>query len=271
TLRILTGLEQRYPAFDGLNLCFETLEGLIKHNGPLLEQNGAMIRKNTSDEMLQTVRGFEQTYGFRLHHYASLEGQVAAISDDIAYNNHDIDDGLRAGLIRIDDLQDVPFVWDVIGQIKDQHKDIVDERLVFELNRRLITLMIGDVREETTRRLAELSPQNSDDIRKAGRTIACFSERFSAHFKDLQDFLRERVYQNEHVREIMADAEAVTDDIVRYFLKKPQALPKEWLCTSAVSKKAECAVSIKDYVAGMTDRYILSLHRSLFDVTPKLR
>jgi len=271
TLRILTELEKRYPQFDGLNLSFETLEGLIKHNGPLMDKSGALLAKDPSHEMVQAVLGFEHTYGFGLHLYASLEGQVAALADDIAYNNHDIDDGLRAGLIKIDDLRDVPFVWEVIGQIRAEHENIADERLVFELNRRLITLMIGDVREETTRRLGALAPASCEDIRRAGQTIASFSKEFSMHFKNLQDFLRERVYQNERMKGIMADAESVTSDIVLYFLKNPQCLPKEWLCESDVAKRDECAVSIKDYVAGMTDRYILDLHRSLFDATPKLR
>ncbi len=271
TVRILTELEKRYPQFDGLNLSFETLEGLIKHNGPLMDENGALLARDPSHEMVQTVRGFEQAYDFGLHQYASLEGQVAALADDIAYNNHDIDDGLRAGLIKIDDLRDVPFVWELIGKIRSEHDDIADERLVFELNRRLITLMIFDVREETTRRLGGLAPANSDDIRRAGQTIAAFSKDFSMHFKNLQNFLRERVYQNERIKAIMADAESVTSDIVSYFLKNPDRLPEEWHCESGVTKRDECAVSIKDYVAGMTDRYILDLHRSLFDVTPKLR
>ena len=230
-----------------------------------------MVAQNPTDEKLDMLRGFEQIYGFDLQQYAGLEGQVAAIADDIAYNNHDIDDGLRVGLIEIADLRNVPFVWEIVEQIKAQYEHLADDRLMFELNRRLITLMIADVHCETSKRLSLLAPQTCDDIRAARRPMVSFSGRFSGQMNDLQTFLRERVYQNKRVKKIMADAETITSDIVRHFMNRPQDLPLVWRSAIEKANINECAADIKDYVAGMTDRYIIELHRSLFDVTPKLR
>ncbi len=145
TLRALTNLEKRYAQFDGLNLSWETLEGLIKHNGPLIDRQGDMIGDHAGSNMPEMLRWYELKFGFGLHQQAGPEGQVAAIADDIAYNNHDIDDGLRAGLFELDDLREVPFVWDMVTQIRSDYKGIEPTRVVFELNRRLITMMISDV------------------------------------------------------------------------------------------------------------------------------
>lgn len=271
TLRVLTNLEQRYAKFDGLNLSWETLEGLIKHNGPLVDQNGAMIDGNPECGVPGLLRWYELKFGFGLHQQAGPEGQVSGIADDIAYNNHDIDDGLRAGLFEIDDLQDVPFVWDIVKDIRAEYPDVADSRLVFELNRRLITLMIADVRDETLKRLEELDPQNSDDIRRAGRPVVSFSREFTFRLEELRTFLHQTVYRNERVMRIMVDAEKITEDLVRHYMSRPQDLPKEWRCNTIRVNINECAERIRDFIAGMTDRYIIDLHRSLFDVTPKLR
>jgi dGTPase len=271
TLRVLTSLEQRYVNFDGLNLSWETLEGLIKHNGPLTDLNGEIIVSDARADMRELVRWYEKKYGFGLHQHAGPEGQVAAVADDIAYNNHDIDDGLRAGLFELDDLQDVPFVWDIVKDIKKDNAGVVDARLVFELNRRLITLMIADVRDETAKRLAELLPKASDDIRNAGRPVIAFSGEFADKLEELRIFLFERVYRDERVMRIMGEAEKITRDLVRHYMNRPQDLPGEWRCSAVGVNINECAERIRDFIAGMTDRYIIDLHRSLFDVTPKLR
>ena len=210
TLRVLTNLEQRYARFDGLNLSWETLEGLIKHNGPLVDDNGQMLDANAGGEMPEMLRWYELKFGFGLHQQAGPEGQVAAIADDIAYNNHDIDDGWRAGLFALDDLHEVPLVFEIIEDIRQDNPGVEDSRLVFELNRRLITAMIDDVQCETTTRLTELAPQNSDDIRAAVRPMVSFSSPFLDELEKLQRFLYKRVYRNERVMRIMTDAEKMT-------------------------------------------------------------
>ncbi len=270
TLRTLTVLEQRYAAFDGLNLSFETLEGLIKHNGPLFDEDGQLLDEGHRDRV-GLLRWYDQKFGFGLHQYASAEGQVAAICDDIAYNNHDLDDGLRAGLFTIDDLRAIPFVFGLVEDLRTQYRDIDDKRLVFELNRRLITLMISDVRQETEKRLAGLSPRCSDDIRAAGAPVVAFSDEFSAHLEQLRRFLFKTVYRNEQVMAIMGDAEKIIRDLVAHYMERPENLPKQWRDRLNLANVNECAGQIRDFVAGMTDRYIIDLHGALFDATPKLR
>ena len=271
TMRVLTNLEQRYAKFDGLNLSWETLEGLIKHNGPLVDQNGTMIGYDAGREMPELLRWYELKFGFGLHQQAGPEGQVSAIADDIAYNNHDIDDGLRAGLFTIDDLREVPFVCQLIEDIRAEYAGIEASRLVFELNRRLITLMIKDVQDETSRRLAKLVPQNSDEIRTASRPMVSFSSDFSKKLEKLQAFLFETVYRNDRVMHIMDDAEKMVLDVVKHYMNRPQDLPKQWRVNANSANINESAEHIRDFIAGMTDRYIIDTHRSLFDVTPKLR
>ena len=271
TLRVLTNLEKRYAKFDGLNLTWETLEALIKHNGPVIDKQGLMIGAHKGAEIPETLRWYELKFGFGLHQNAGLEGQVAAIADDIAYNNHDIDDGLRAGLFELDDLREVPLVWELMQQIRSKYDGIEDTRLVFELNRRLISLMISDVCAEASSRLDVLNPDTCDDIRQAEQQMIAFSSDFARELDQLRTFLHERVYRHERVMRIMGDAEKIVEDLVKHYMARPQDLPKEWSCKGVRVNINHCAERIRDFVAGMTDRYAIELHRSLFDVTPKLR
>ena len=267
-LRVLTNLEQRYANFDGLNLSFETLEGLVKHNGPLVDEKGVMIGEKAGEALPEMLRWYELKFGFGLHQHAGLEAQIAAIADDIAYNNHDIDDGLRAGLVEVEDLRAVPFVWEIVEDIKRQYAGIADHRLVFELNRRLITRMVDDVFAETTKRLAELTPQCSNDIRTAGRPVVSFSAQIATDLAELHSFLYGKVYRSERVMSIMGDAEKIICDLVEHYMNQPEDLPRQWRCRSDIADIKECAGHIRDFIAGMTDRYVIDLHRSLFDVTP---
>ncbi len=271
TLRALTNLEKRYAQFDGLNLSWETLEGLIKHNGPLIDRQGDMIGDHAGSNMPEMLRWYELKFGFGLHQQAGPEGQVAAIADDIAYNNHDIDDGLRANLFELDDLQEVPFVWDMVTQIRTDYKGIEASRVVFELNRRLISLMISDVCAETARRLDEINPLSSDAVREADTQVIAFSSEFTLKLDQLRAFLHCRVYRHKRVMAIMRDAETVVEDLVMHYLKRPQDLPNDWSCAQIGGNNNLCAERVRDFIAGMTDRYAIDLHRSLFDVTPKLR
>ncbi|MCP4936600.1 MAG: deoxyguanosinetriphosphate triphosphohydrolase [bacterium] len=271
TLRTLTNLEKRYAQFDGLNLSWETLEGLIKHNGPLTDHQGGMIGKYACLQMPELLRWYELKFGFGLHLQAGPEGQVASIADDIAYNNHDIDDGLRAGLFELGDLQDVPFVWDLVTQIKSEFKGIENSRLVFELNRRLITMMLSDVCEETERRIDMINPLSSDAVREANKQMVAFSSEFILKLDQLRSFLYQRVYRHDRIMAIMNDAESVVEDLVNHYMRRPQDMPNDWNCKGVRVNINQCAERVRDFIAGMTDRYAIDLHRSLFDVTPKLR
>ena len=221
--------------------------------------------------MPETLRWYELKFGFGLHQQAGPEGQVATIADDIAYNNHDIDDGLRAGLFALDDLREVPFVWEIVQQIKSENKGVEDARVVFELNRRLITMMISDVCDETLQRIGDLNPSTSDAVRDEDRAMVAFSSDFTNHLDQLRAFLHQRVYRHDRVMAIMRDAEAVVGDLTRHYIARPQDLPKEWRCKGVGININQCAERVRDFIAGMTDRYAIDLHRSLFDVTPKLR
>lgn len=271
TMRVVTSLERRYAGFDGLNLSWETLEGLIKHNGPVGRDRFAKGRNGIGEGHSSLLHWYEKKFDFRLHQQAGPEGQVAAIADDIAYNNHDIDDGLRAGIIAVDDLREVPLVWDIVSRIRKKHEGIGDDRLIFELNRNLITAMIRDVSAETTRRLEEMSPKCSDDIRESTRPVVAFSDDFVEHVGQLRDFLFETVYRNRRIMDIMQDAERITVDLVGHYMKRPQDLPGEWRCNGSNANINKCAEQIRDFIAGMTDRYIIDMHRSVFDLTPELR
>ncbi len=259
SLRVVTHLERRYPAFDGLNLSFETLEGLAKHNGPIAG----------------TAAGYVAVYDARhrldLHTQASLEAQIAALSDDIAYNNHDLDDGLRAGLFALSDLSAVPLVWRLLQDIDRAHPGLDDNRLIHELNRRLITLLITDVLQETRRRLAAQQITCPDDVRTAPSPIAAFSSRMDGELAELQRFLFRKVYRHRNVMVVMDAAEALVERLALTYLESPQRLPQKWRALSPTQDPADKATHVIDFVSGMTDRYALEEYRRLFGEAPTLR
>jgi dGTPase len=271
TFRVLTKLERRYADFDGLNLSWEMLEGLIKHNGPLCYEDGRGTGAYSGAYLPPPLLQIDAELGLELHLQTGLEAQVAAIADDIAYNNHDIDDGLRAGLIELEDLEEVELVWSVVRELRVEHPGLETDRLVFELNRRLINLMILDVVQETQNRIADLQPTCLEDIRRAGGALVSFSKGFERQLDQLRDFLYQAVYRHERVMTVMRDAERVVEDLVTHYMNRPKDLPHEWACGMTLVNINECAGRIRDYIAGMTDRYALDLHRSLFDATPNLR
>lgn len=271
TLRVLTQLDGRYAAFRGLNLSWETLEGLIKHNGPLARADLSALEREDWQRPNFPLNAFADELLIDLGQQAGPEAQAAAIADDIAYNNHDIDDGIRAGLFSIEDLREVPFVWAIIDRLRSEHERIDDSSLVFELNRSLIARMIGDVVGEAERRLAECAPSCSDDIRNQYRPVIAFSSAFETDIGKLRRFLHARVYRHERVMRVMGRAERIIEDLVKHYMRKPDDLPSEWRCRKVRVNINVCAEQIRDFIAGMTDRYAIDLHRSLFDVTPKLR
>ncbi|MGP9810813.1 deoxyguanosinetriphosphate triphosphohydrolase [Rhodopseudomonas sp. NSM] len=273
TLRVLTALEHRYPDFDGLNLTWETLEGIVKHNGPLTDRAGAPLRRYAERGVPIGIVEFSQRFDLELWSFASLEAQVAAIADDIAYDAHDIDDGLRAGLFRVDDLRAVSLTASIIDRIGRRYPALDESRRGAELVRELISHMISAVAAETLRRLGEAMPNSADDVRRAAAAMVAFPAETAAAEAEIKAFLWTHMYRAERVMAVMNDAEAIVADLFRRYCDHPDDLPPDWL--PADGPVAECEADrfrrIRNFIAGMTDRYALTEHQRLFDSTPDLR
>jgi dGTPase len=271
-LRIVTKLERRYADFDGLNLVWETLEGLVKHNGPLLGRDGRPIGRYALRGVPAAILEYDARQSLELATYASLEAQAAAIADDIAYNAHDLDDGLRAGLIDLDDLRKVDFVASLVHEIELRHPDLESPRFIHEIGRRLVTRFVEDVIDEAQRRLAEAEPASSEDVRQAESPFVAFSAAMQAADAAVKAFLYPRVYRHPRVMRIRDEAAGVVRNLFSAFFGDPGLLPLEWAqMTTAAGERARQARIICDYIAGMTDRYALAEHRRLFDEAPELR
>jgi len=261
TFRVLTLLERRYPTFDGLNLSWETLEGIVKHNGPLT--GPAASAKAQARPIPRTIAAFSANWDLDLGGFASLEAQVAAVSDDIAYNNHDIDDGLRAGLFTLDDLTDVPLAGPIVASVRRQYPAIEADRTIHETVRRMIGEMVEDVTAETMRRIAESEVRSASDVRKAGRTLAVFSERMRANDIGLKRFLFQHMYRHERVTRMTEQAKAVVSRLFDRHLAEPTLLPEDWRAETAGPGDAQTARVVADYIAGMTDNFAFDSDRRL--------
>jgi len=268
-LRLVTDLERRYAHFDGLNLTWETLEGLVKHNGPLLTREGRPTARYAARGVPAPILAYDRVQPLELASFASAEAQVAAIADDVAYDAHDIDDGLRADLFTLEDIAAVPLIGAIVVEIDRQAPRLDPARRVHELIRRLITRMIEEVTAESLRRLAALMPQSVADIRAASEQVIAFSPAMQAGDKAIKGFLYPRMYRHERVMRVMDDAEQVVRDLYGHFAANPADLPAEW--GEGLNDAATRARRIADYIAGMTDRYALIEHARLFPATPELR
>ncbi len=264
SFRQVTSLERKYAAFDGLNLTFETLEGLAKHNGPPARSDSANDRR-----LLAVLRELEPTMDLLLDQYASGEAQVAAIADDIAWHTHDIDDGLRAGLIARGDLAEVALLRDIEAELPADSG--AGGRDIYELIRRLITLLIADAVGEARRRLRAIGPNHPDDIRNADVTTVAFSDTMRRRLDDLRTFLFARLYHHSRVMTVMGGAEAIVADLVNHYAGHAEDLPADWATGFAGLDQHRRMRRIADFVAGMTDRFAIAEHRRLFDATPELR
>jgi dGTPase len=258
SLRILTTLERHYAGFDGLNLTWETLEGTVKHNGPL---EGPTAPK----ALPPSIAAYVQRHDLELATWPGAEAQVAAMSDDIAYNNHDIDDGLRAGLFTVKDLDEVPLVGPVFRDVETRYPGLDEPRLIHESIRRVIDRMVGDLVAETQRRLAPSRVRTADDIRHLGAPAVAFSETMQAHDRALKDFLFERMYRHYRVNRMASKARRVVQELFQLLLAEPQCLPTEWRHQADGAGRPKTARVVADYIAGMTDRYALDEHYRLFD------
>ena len=257
TFRILTMLERHYAEFDGLNLSWETLEGLVKHNGPL-------VPSAKGKTVPATIRDHQQRQDLWLDSWPGLEAQIAALSDDIAYNNHDIDDGLRAGLFAIDDLRPVPLVGPVLGEVEARYPGIEASRLVHETIRRLIDRMVTDLINETRGRLARAQPADADAVRRHPGPLAGFSDAMRENDAALKAFLFSHMYRHPRVNAMTADARRVVLDLFTYYLDAPERLPSVWHGDAHPPRDRQTARLVADYIAGMTDRFALSEHQALF-------
>ncbi len=270
-LRIVTDLERRYAAFDGLNLSWETLEGLVKHNGPLVDRAGIAVGRYVRHGAPAPIMAYSKIQDLELWTYASAEAQVAALSDDIAYDAHDIDDGLRADLFTLEDIAAVPLVGNILNAIDATHPGIELGRRVHETVRALITRMIEDVISETGRRVAMVKPRSAVDVREAPRLVVGFSPAMEKADRDIKGFLYPRMYRHDRVMRVMADAERVVSDLFVRYMATPEELPAEWGEGFEKGDVGARARRIGDYLAGMTDRYALIEHAKYFDTTPELR
>ncbi len=273
TLRVVTSLEHRYPDFDGLNLTWESLEGIVKHNGPLTGRNGAAVGRYRDHGIPAGISDYVRTYDLELWSFASLEAQVAAIADDIAYDAHDIDDGLRAGLFQVDDLKVIPLAADIIADIAKRYPDLDESRRGAELVRELISSLIGAVVSETQRRLEPARPTCVDDVRSHGEMLIAFPAEMAQAEAGIKAFLKQRMYRHPRVMRVMGDAEQILFDLFARYKNHPGDLPAEWLPPGGDSSEAEAerARRIGNFIAGMTDRFALTEHQRLFDSTPDLR
>ncbi|HEX2553291.1 MAG TPA: deoxyguanosinetriphosphate triphosphohydrolase [Microvirga sp.] len=269
-LRIVTRLEARYAEYDGLNLTWETLEGLVKHNGPLLDPSGRPTRRYAEAGVPVPILEYDAQHGLELGTHASAEAQGAATADDIAYNAHDIDDGLRAGLFAIEDLRAVPFLDALLSEIDARYPGLETSRRIHELTRRVITRFVEDVVAEGGRRLAEAAPRDADAVRRAARTLVCFSGGMSEADAAIKGFLYPHMYRHPKVMQVRRQADAVVRDLFRRFMAEPAAMPAEWRAGFPLDEP-RLARRVADYIAGMTDGYALVEHRRLFETTPDLR
>jgi len=268
SLRIVTKLERRYAEYDGINLTWETLEGLVKHNGPLVNAKGEGIKGPVPLPILE----YCELQDLEIGSYASLEAQVAAIADDIAYNTHDIDDGLRAGYLTFDMLEEVPFLSGLMAQVRAKYPVLDKERFANEIMRRQITHMVEDVIGVAQQNLARLKPQRAADIRAADFTVATFSPEMAETDRQIKKLLFAHIYRHPDIMRIRAGATQIVTDLFHRYMETPAEMQSHyWVDSISGMSVAAKARHVGDYLAGMTDSYALRAHQRLFDHTPDLR
>lgn len=263
TLRLLTRLERRHANFDGMNLTWETLEGVVKHNGPLVGEG--------MPELPAAIVEYSRKQDLWLDSFASLEAQVAAVSDDIAYNNHDIDDGLRAGLFDFETALALPLFGPVLHAAKKRAPDAPEEILIAESVSDLIGVMAEDVVNESASRLLDLNPKSADDVRRADRTMVDFSEPLKAELNGLRDFLMNNMYRHHDVNRARSKAKRIVKTLFELFMSEPDTLPPEWRARYESydhgQNQAKLPRIVCDYIAGMTDRFAIREYERLFGLS----
>ena len=271
SLRIVTKLERRYAAFDGLNLTWETLEGLVKHNGPLVDDEGHALGHYAETGLPAAIIEYAEVHDLKLSSYASAEAQVAAVSDDIAYNAHDVDDGLRAKLFNVIDLGDIPLAGQALSEVLTAYPDLDTNRVIHETVRRLISAMVADVLAEGHKNISKSHVKSSDAVRERGKPLIQFSAQMRENNKVLQSFLSVKMYRHARVLEIMERAQRVIRDLFNAYMNDEKLLPSDWREDHPISDQSRYARQVCDFIAGMTDRYALDQHKRLFDLDPLFR
>jgi dGTPase len=267
SLRVVAKLERRYASFDGLNLTWETLEGIAKHNGPLTDEDGSAVGRYEDAGLPLAFAEQRDEWDLEYWTFASAEAQVAAISDDIAYDAHDLDDAMRAGLFDLKDLQPVAIAGDIFSEVKKLYPAATAPRLAGEVIRRLIAALIDDVLQETKRRVAALSPHSAEDIRRARDPVIRFSVNGETADRQIKAFLTPRMYREDRVMRIMTDAETIVRDLFAHYLAYPANMGAERVASDEMGLVRQIA----DFIAGMTDRFAIEAHERYFDSTPDLR
>jgi dGTPase len=269
-LRLVTELERRYADFDGLNLTQETIEGLVKHNGPLVDAEGRPLERYRERGVPEAIRAYDRRQSLALAEFASLEAQAAAIADDIAYDAHDIDDGLRAGLFDLDAIRTVPFVAALLDEIAALHPGLERGRTIHELVRRVITRFVEDAIKESRSRIAAAGVASADEARRAGRALIGLSQGMQAADRDIKTFLFANMYRHPQVKRVREKADAIVRRLFQAYCEDPATMPAEW-ASKAGDTEGGRARAAADYIAGMTDRFALSEYRRLFDPAANLR
>ncbi len=258
TIRIITQLEHRYADFDGLNLTWEMLEGIAKHNGPL-EGNGI------TKKIPRALRYYADQQDLELHSYASGEAQVASIADDIAYNNHDLDDGMRAGFFQLEDLEILPLISDIIKEVRAEHPMLSYQRQTHEIIRRMISRMVADVLMTTKARITQFRVGDPNHIRQLGQPLVQFSPEMEIVNKSIKSFLFKHMYRHFKVNRMTSKARRVVSELFDFFHAEPSCLPSVWYAQTDGPKTQRTAEVISDFIAGMTDRFALEEHARIFD------
>ena len=264
TLRVVTKMEDSYPSFPGLNLTWEMLEGLVKHNGPLITAD------NTIADLPAAFRDYPWLEQLELDQFAGPEAQVAALADDIAYNNHDIDDGVAAGLFTVEDLEALPLVGDIFRSVRDDYPALSNAKTVSEGVRRLIGHWIDDLTAETRRRVEEYKPQSAADVRAMPVPLVAFSADLERDQRALRAFLYERMYKHYKVNRMRSQARRILRELFEIFMAEPETLPDLWRQDAEQAMPVRRARLVCDYIAGMTDNYAIDLHRRLFSMESML-
>lgn len=256
TFRVVTKLERRYPGWEGLNLTWETLEGVIKHNGPVADK---LDRPSWN-----AIAEFDKDYDLGLSTWASAEAQVAALADDIAYNNHDVDDGVAAGLFTLDDLLNVPLIGPILASVYRDYPGLDPVITRLEAVRRMIGAMVDDVLAETHRRAAAAQVGSAEDVRNMDHALVSFSRDMLEDLSRLREFLMARMYRHWKVNRTRSQARRILAEMFQLFMAEPDVLPTEWFARSQNRDEAGRARVVCDYIAGMTDRFAIEEHRRLF-------
>jgi dGTPase len=254
SLRVVTLLESRYAGWDGLNLTWETLEGLAKHNGPLRHPPAYIAEYNDRHKL-------------DLSTHASAEAQVAALADDVAYHCHDLDDGLRARLFGPDEIAHLPIVGEALTAARRSSLDVPPPRLRHETIRRVIDTMVTDLIEQTRKKLGKLQPRSSDAVRRARERVVAFSPAMAEANQVIKDFLFARMYRHWRVNRMTTKARRLTEELCRLLHADPSLPPDDWRGRSGEGGSQRAATVVGDYVAGMTDRYAMDEHRRLTDIS----